>query len=100
MMPKTTDEIGREMTIARKSVPVCNRAKFDVEAEDYFREICEAFRTGDMVRAERLYRRWERRIVWLAGDPDCRLAPPCLVRKEGETDDEYRNRCHQAGRWI
>lgn len=99
-MPETTTEIGREMTIARKSVPVCNRAKFDVEAEDYFREICEAVRTGNLPLAAELYRRWHRRVVWLAGDPDCHHAPPCLVRKEGETEEEYRNRCHQAGRWI
>lgn len=99
-MPKTTDEIGREMTIARKSVPVCNRAKFDVEARDYYLAICEAVRTGNLPLAAELYRRWHRRVEWLSGDPDCRLAPPCLVRKEGETLTAYRKRCDEAGRWI
>ena len=93
-------EIGREMEIARKSVPFRNRAKFDVETKDCYQAICEAVREGNLYRAASLYEGWTLRKIWLSSDPDCHLAPPCLVRKEGETEKAYLDRCYEAGRWI
>lgn len=100
MIPESIAEIGREMSIARKGIPYRNRAKFDIEAEDHFRAICEAHRAGDMERVISLRRLWAKRLAFLSGEPDCRFAPPCLVRRIGETDEAYRNRCYQAGRWM
>ena len=89
-------EIGRDMSIARMNVPIQNRPKFEIESKDFFNAIGEAVRAGNDTRAAALLRRWESRVVWLTGEARCCAAPPCLVRRENESLQEYVDRCFDA----
>lgn len=85
--------IGREISAARTRIPIQNRRKFDIEAEDHFNAIRDAVRAGDDDRAAALWRRWLGRVPYLSGIARCCDAPPCLVRLEDEPAAEYLKRC-------
>ena len=89
-------QIGREMSAARMRVPLPNHPKFDIESKEYFNAIGGAIRAGDLDRAAALLRRWHERVEWLTHEPRCCVAPPCLIRRTGESAADYIERCHMA----
>ena len=88
--------IGADMSAARMRVPPANREKFDIESKDRFEAIHAAADANDAARVGRLLSQWNSRVEWLTREPKCHVAPPCLVRKDGETTEEYISRCYAA----
>ncbi len=88
--------IGAEMSARRALIPPKNRPKYDVEAKDHFAALSAAAENGDEKRFNQLVDRWNTRAWYLSIIPDCHLAPPALVRHEGESHEDYMNRCYQA----
>lgn len=84
------------MSAKRTAVPEQNRKKYDVESRDYFAAIEEAEKKGDADRLMKLMAQWEQRLRWLTKNTGCYKAPPALVRRDGETNEEYMDRCYAA----
>ncbi len=88
--------IGAEMSARRVVIPPKNRPKYDVEAQDYFNALSAAAEKGDSRRFKKISEGWQLRTLWLTIVPHCHLAPPTLVRRDGESNEDYINRCYQA----
>jgi hypothetical protein len=86
--------IGADMSAARMCVPPANRKKFDIESKDFFDAIRAA--ADDAPRAGRLLSQWNSRVEWLTREPQCHVAPPCLVRRDEEPVEQYISRCYAA----
>ena len=89
-------QIGASMSATRMRVPLQNREKFDIESKDFFAAISDAATAGNAVRVGKLIAQWNNRVEWLANEPQCHVAPPCLVRRDGETAEQYISRCYAA----
>lgn len=89
-------QIGASMSATRMRVPPQNREKFDIESKDFFAAISDAATAGNAVRVGKLIAQWNNRVEWLANEPQCHVAPPCLVRRDGETAEQYISRCYAA----
>ena len=89
-------QIGASMSAARMRVPPQNREKFDIESKDFFAAISDAATAGNAARVGKLIAQWNNRVEWLANEPQCHVAPPCLVRRNGETAEQYISRCYAA----
>lgn len=89
-------KIGASMSAARMRVPPQNREKFDIESKDFFAAISDAATAGNAARVGKLIAQWNNRVEWLANEPQCHVAPPCLVRRDGETAEQYISRCYAA----
>lgn len=85
--------IGREMAEGAADVPIQNRPKYDREARDVFNAIKLALEAGDFARVDRLAQYWNDRRAAFIALPVCFKAPPCLVRRTGESIRDYINRC-------
>ena len=90
------EQIGKEMSARRHLIPVQNRRKYDIEAKDYFENLSAAAAKNDIRRFKDLAEYWQRRTLWLTTQPHCHLVPPSLVRREGESNEDYMNRCYQV----
>lgn len=90
------EQIGREMSARRHLIPLQNRRKYDIEAKDFFENLTAAAEKNDISRFNDLAEYWQRRNLWLTTQPHCYLIPPSLVRKKGESYEDYMNRCYQA----
>ena len=88
--------IGAEMSARRAVIPPKNRPKYDVEAKDYFDNLSAAAEKGDAKRFNQLKDRWADRELMLTIVPHCYLAPPALIHRDGESREDYLNRCYQA----
>lgn len=89
-------QIGASMSATRMRVPPQNREKFDIESKDFFAAISDAATAGNAARVGKLIAQWNNRVEWLANEPQCHVAPPCLVRRDGETAEQYISRCYAA----
>lgn len=89
-------QIGATMSAIRFRVPAANREKFDIESRDRFEAIRAAADANDAPRVGMLIAQWNSRVEWLANEPQCHVAPPCLVRRDGETAEQYISRCYAA----
>lgn len=76
----------------RRSLPTCNREKFDAEAASYLDEMEFADDATFQLLAAKL---WQRTQMMKAHDLSA--APPLLCKKINETSDAYIERCYQAG---
>ena len=90
------EQIGREMSARRHLIPLQNRRKYDIEAKDYFENLSSAAEKNDISRFNDLAEYWQRRNLWLTIEPHCHLAPPSLVRRKKETEEQYIDRCYNA----
>ena len=90
------ERIGREMSARRAFIPPKNRLKYDVEAKDYFDNLSAAAEKGDSRRFKKISEGWQLRTLWLTIVPHCHLAPPALVRRDGESNKDYLNRCYNT----
>ncbi|MBO4631380.1 MAG: hypothetical protein J5858_05610 [Lentisphaeria bacterium] len=88
------EQIGAEMSARRHLIPQQNRRKYDIEAKDYFENLSSAAEKNDISRFNDLAEYWQRRNLWLTTQPHCYLIPPSLVRKKGETKEQYMDRCY------
>lgn len=88
-------KLGATMSTERLRIPVANVPKFDVESQDYFNAIAEAVNSGNHAEAGKLLARWNRRVEWLRCH-DCHVAPPCLIRKQGEPVEQWIRRCCES----
>ena len=88
-------QLGRTMSAERMKIPSANIPKFDVESEDYYAAISAAAGAEDVNRAGLLLSQWEKRLAWLHCE-GCKHAPPQLVRKDGESSENYILRCYEA----
>ena len=88
--------IGEEMSVHRAVIPPKNRPKYDVEAQDYFNALNAAAESGDLKRFNQLRDRWATRVVILTIIPHCFLAPPALVHRDGESKEQYIDRCYNT----
>ena len=88
--------IGVAMSVTRALSPPKNRPKYDVEAKDHFAAMSAAAENDDEKRFNQLVDRWNTRAWYLSIIPDCHLAPPALVHRDGESREDYINRCYQA----
>lgn len=96
-MKNLLKQIGSAISAERMKIPECNRRKFDAEAEDLFREIRKTLKLQNLNRVKKLLDGWSRRLAFLSEISDCFLAPPRLLRKEGESVKEYCERCYSKG---
>lgn len=87
------DKISREMGADRLWIPNCNRKKYDAEARSYLEEM----KIADEKRLQELIVKWRCRVDWLRNHPRAFIAPPLLCQKIGETEQDYWDRCHEAG---
>ena len=90
------EQIGREMSARRHLIPEQNRRKYDIEAKDHFENLTAAAEENDSRRFKKIAEGWQLRILWLTIEPHCHLAPPALVHRDGESNEDYINRCYQA----
>ncbi|MDY5695175.1 MAG: hypothetical protein SPK75_02240 [Victivallales bacterium] len=97
MTKEDEKKLGSMIEAGRMAVPEANRAKFDAEARDVFENVRAAMDKGDEKRAKGLLERWKGRTLFLTREERCWLAPPFLVRKNGESEKEYMDRCYKAG---
>lgn len=88
-------KIGASMSAERLNVPIANIPKFDVESQDHFSAISRAVNSGNYDEAERIIAHWIDRVGWLKL-PNSHVAPPCLIRKPGESMELYLKRCYEA----
>ena len=88
--------IGAEMSAHRAVIPPKNRPKYDVEAQDYFNALNAAAESGDAEKFNKLMEKWYYRVWIITAIPHCYLAPPALIRRDGESLEDYTNRCYQA----
>ena len=89
-------QIGATMSAVRFRVPAANRKKFDIESKDWFEAIHAAADANDAARVGWLLSQWNSRVEWLTREPQCHVAPPCLVRRDDETAEQYISRCYAA----
>jgi len=94
MTAEALTRINTEIISGRMMIPMQNREKFDIEALQVFL----AIKKHDAVDqyTEKLLNYWNERKYWLQHIANCHLAPPALIRHEGETGAEYLNRCFDA----
>lgn len=94
MTSEIFNEVGKEMAAARMWIPEVNRKKFDTETKSFH----DAMRTAETAeRFNALLDQWRSRAEWLRENPRASAAPPCLARQFGESNDQYMERCYQAG---
>ena len=94
------ERIGVEMSARRHLIPVQNRRKYDIEAKDHFDHLSRAAESGDEKEFARLLERWHTREWYMSLIPHCHLAPPSLVRRNGESDVDYMDRCYHADKEL
>ena len=90
------EQIGREMTARRHLIPLQNRRKYDIEAKDFFENLTAAAEENNSRRFKKIAEGWQLRILWLTIEPHCHLAPPTLVRRDGESKEQYLDRCYNT----
>ena len=91
-METALQAIGKRIAITRNRVPFQNRRKYEIEAADHFEAIQEAFQAGREDRAVEILAGWEEREYWLINSPTCHIAPPGLVRRLNETNEQLNER--------
>lgn len=92
--------VEKVIAAARNHVPFQNRRKYEIEAAEFFDAIRDAILDGDAERAAELLERWKDREWWLVHSSRCHIAPPCLVRRKGETMEHFNERRLTAWRKI
>lgn len=78
-------------------VPKGNRAKYLGEGRDCLAFYWKAFRKGNRALMEWVLRRWENRLAVLL-QPGGDKTPPMLIRRDGESQKEWLDRCYAAWR--
>lgn len=78
----------------RLSIPGCNVAKFNAEADSYLKEMEIADDTRFVLLCAKL---WER-TCWLR-KMNALCVPPLLCQKLNEPKEDYLNRIYTAGRY-
>lgn len=78
----------------RRNVPQCNWPNYDIETADYVDAIVEQPEQFEVLTAK-LWQRIQRYKT-----ADLSHIPPALLRYEGETMQEYLNRCYDAAGYV
>ena len=78
----------------RRNVPQCNWPNYDIEAADYIDALVEEPEQFEVLTAK-LWQRIQRYKT-----ADLSHIPPVLLRYEGETMQEYLNRCYDVAGYV
>jgi len=88
---KTIAQLRAILAAERNKIPTCNLPKFDAEADDFIVNVS----LNPKHYNHHCTHMWNRIKVLQAVDAS--KAPPMLIRKDDETDDEHMERCYKAG---